>query len=134
MMAGAIDAPSLENLISTAWELQELRKDYETFLGLFNPVMDTISKTREINNQDAFFLRTFLIHEFRKVILRDPSLPQDLLPTNWPGNEAKQLAAKLYQRVLARSETYIDESLRNESGSLPKPESRFFDRFGGLDI
>ena len=55
----------------------------------------------------AFFTRTLLIHEYRKVLLRDPQLPQALLPVDWPASDARQLCEALYGSLRAGSQAYL---------------------------
>lgn len=39
--------------------------------------------------QAAFLARLLLVHEFRRLVLRDPFLPAALLPAGWAGPEAR---------------------------------------------
>ena len=48
---------------------------------------------------DAYGLRTMLVHEFRRVRLRAPDMPTELLPPDWIGERAYCLAAGLYRRL-----------------------------------
>ena len=57
----------------------------------------------------AFFTRTLLIHEYRKVLLRDPQLPADLLPANWSGNKARALCAAMYRGLDDSSNQFLAE-------------------------
>ena len=57
----------------------------------------------------AFFTRTLLIHEYRKVLLRDPQLPTALLPPDWPGDDARQLCETLYRSLAVRSNAFLAE-------------------------
>ncbi len=49
--------------------------------------------------QEAFLIRTMLVHDFRRARLADPALPEALLPTGWDGGDAYALAAKIFGRV-----------------------------------
>ena len=42
-------------------------------------------------------MRTLLIHEYRRVLLRDPRLPAALLPLDWPGAAAFALCRDFYR-------------------------------------
>lgn len=57
----------------------------------------------------AFFTRTLLIHEYRKVLLRDPQLPTALLPADWPGDKARQLCEALYRSLAVSSDVFLAE-------------------------
>ncbi len=47
--------------------------------------------------ETAFVIRTLLIHEYRKIHLRDPQLPHSLLPEDWIGARAYELCRALYR-------------------------------------
>ena len=48
---------------------------------------------------DAYALRTMLVHEFRRIRLRSPDMPQRLLPPDWIGDRAHTMAAEMYRRL-----------------------------------
>ena len=86
----------------------------------------------DIASRDAFVLRTLLIHEYRRVLLKSTELPPDLLPDPWPGHAARALTATLYRRVHGAASVYCQTALENTSGPLPPPAPDFHLRFGGL--
>ena len=87
---------------------------------------------KHLDSQTAFQLRTLLIHEYRKILLRDPFLPAALLPERWNGVSAYQLCRNLYSIVAAPAEDFLTDSLENEDGPLPPASSQFYERFGGI--
>ena len=62
-----------------------------------------------------------LIHEFRRIALRDPRLPATLLAPDWPGHAARSRAAMLYARVGPASEAWLDRHGLADTGPLPRP-------------
>jgi len=48
---------------------------------------------------EAYALRTMLVHELRRIRLRSPDIPSELLPPEWTGDRAHDLAADLYRRL-----------------------------------
>ena len=52
--------------------------------------------------QTGFILRTLLIHEYRRLHLRDPLLPKRLLPANWPGHQAARTVPRRCTRGCSR--------------------------------
>ncbi len=52
--------------------------------------------------------RTLLIHDWRRIVLRDPGLPAALLPQDWPGEAARHLTASIYGALEDRSEAWLD--------------------------
>ena len=59
-----------------------------------------------LDPQTSFVVRTLLIHEFRRIVLTDPDLPDSLLPQDWPGHAAFELTKALYAKVAERSTRY----------------------------
>jgi phenylacetic acid degradation operon negative regulatory protein len=75
-----------------------------------------------------------LIHEYRRLHLRDPLLPQSLLPAHWPGTRAAVLCGEIYVQVFAASEIYLSACASRLSGALPAPDRTVMQRFGGLEL
>ena len=87
------------NLVAELWNLKDLARDHEAFNEVFRPLARTLAEGGEISPVESFTVRTLLIHDYRRVVLRDPMLPCDLLPANWPGLEAAELAGIIYRAV-----------------------------------
>ena len=98
----------------------------------FRPLWRELQSNDNLTPQECLLARILLIHEYRKILLRDPQLPDELLPGDWEGRSAKQLCRNLYRKIYARAEQWLDENLENASGPLPSPNESFFKRFGGL--
>jgi len=73
-----------------------------------------------------------LIHEYRRLLLRDPQLPDELLPGDREGRAARQLCRNLYRLVQGRAEQYLADALETADGPLPDANSSYYRRFGGL--
>jgi phenylacetic acid degradation operon negative regulatory protein len=119
-------------LVAMGWDLGELARRYRRFIAMFAPVDDALDRTNGPAGESAFVLRTLLIHEYRKIHLRDPQLPASLLPEKWVGTDAHELCRVLYAKVFAASERYLSTAVQTLEGSLPMPSSEVFARFGGL--
>ena len=63
---------------------------------------------------DAYGLRTMLVHEFRRIRLRAPDMPAELLPPDWIGNHAYDLADGLYRRLSPLAARALSEILEVE--------------------
>jgi len=110
-------------LAGAAWKLQPVADEYRAFIDLFTPLDDFIGSTanaRPLNEADALVVRTLLIHQFRRVVLRDPDLPRALLPSDWPGHRARALAARIHHQVTAQAEIFLSAYGQNENGPLPR--------------
>ena len=115
-------------LAAAAWRLDEMAQAYRDFIGQFSPLAALLDK-QALKDDEALIARTLLIHAFRRVVLRDPALPADLLPQDWGGEAARALAARIYAGVVTPSERFLDARGQNEQGDLPPPDARFYNRF-----
>ncbi len=122
----------LSELVREAWSLDELGERYARFLERFRGPYRAASQAAELSPAHAFRVRTLLIHEYRRILLRDPMLPEELLPGRWDGVAAYQLCRNLYMLVSEAAEQHLSQSMETADGPLPPAEPGFFQRFGGL--
>lgn len=122
----------LKRLASECWRLDELALRYEEFQETFHPVMQAMKKARKPEPDQCFQVRTLLIHEYRRIVLHDTDLPDELLPADWSGRRAHALTANLYRLVHDRAQRYIESQLESAEGHLPHADAVYFQRFGGL--
>jgi phenylacetic acid degradation operon negative regulatory protein len=125
---------ALTDAIRSAWDLARLERDYRAFLTHFRPMLPAIEQhaSQDLDPEQCFMLRTLLIHEYRRVILRDPLLPDELLPGEWPGSAARKLCRDLYRATQRLTEQHLMATLQTPDGPLPQAASYFYARFGGL--
>ncbi len=119
-------------LISTGWDLAELARGYRRFVKGFAPVRQILNTGAKPAPERAFVVRTLLIHEYRKIHLRDPLLPRDLLPDDWIGVAAYALCQESYRAVFAGSEEFLSTNAAQLDGALPRLAPEAIRRFGGL--
>ncbi len=125
LLAGG-EPGALQALTERAWPLDALATAYAMFLEKFEPLAADAAHLAPL---DAMVARTLLVHEYRRVILRDPHLPAALLPAGWPGHSARRVCTALYAALVPASEQWLD-TRENASGPLPRgpdPLSRFSD-------
>jgi phenylacetic acid degradation operon negative regulatory protein len=118
-------------LVARGWNLADLARRYRRFVAQFAPVEPVFARGG-IAPQTAFLVRTLLIHEYRKIHLKDPMLPPALLPEDWVGAAAYELCRRLYARVFADAERYLSGAAHQLSHGLPAANSAAHARFGGL--
>ncbi|MEW6762212.1 MAG: phenylacetic acid degradation operon negative regulatory protein PaaX [Pseudomonadota bacterium] len=123
----------LPELVGDAWDLSAVVAAYRGFIDTFTPLLGMLDKPAELPPQDAFAIRTLLIHAYRRVQLHDPVLPLALLPEPWPGSEAYALAGRIYRLTQARAEEHVMTMLRKEDEATPEADEGFHERFGDLD-
>jgi phenylacetic acid degradation operon negative regulatory protein len=118
-------------LVAAGWDLGELARRYRRFVDAFAPVASGIAPPAAFTPQSAFVIRTLLIHEYRKIHLRDPLLPQALLPGDWIGARAYDLCGNLYAEVFAAAEDFLTVTASTLDEPLPAADVSTYGRFGG---
>lgn len=131
-LIGTQTSTPLKELVHECWNLQQLAEDYQTFLERFRPIFRALEGTKTLDPEQCFQLRTLMIHHYRRVLLRDPQLPEKLLPAEWAGTSARILARNIYRLVHVKAEEYLSVTQETADGPLPEPAPRFYKRFGGL--
>lgn len=91
------------------------------FDGIEQAYRDFVDSYEELRGEcgalsplDAYRTRTMLIHDLRRVTLRTPPIPRELLPTPWPGDDAYALATHLYPGLAATSASFLTRLLETD--------------------
>ncbi|MCB2031424.1 MAG: phenylacetic acid degradation operon negative regulatory protein PaaX [Burkholderiaceae bacterium] len=102
-------------IMHAVFDLAKVARAWTQFVDRFSPVLRDAA---QLEPAQAFMARTLLIHEYRRVVLRDPNLPKAFLPADWPGERARSLCEQLYGALLAPSERYLRVMVRTDTGAL----------------
>jgi phenylacetic acid degradation operon negative regulatory protein len=102
-----IGCGDFQELINERWNLVAVAKHYRRFLRNFGRMKDLLQCSSRLLPHQWFSMRILMIHAFRRAVLHDPLLPEELLPKPWIGNEAYQLARELYRLSLRDSEELL---------------------------
>ncbi|WP_042879612.1 phenylacetic acid degradation operon negative regulatory protein PaaX [Cupriavidus necator] len=105
----------LQALMHQTFKMGDVADAWQALLRRFSPLEE---EAGQLTPADAFFVRTLLVHEYRRVLLRDPNLPEVLLPVDWPGRTARSLCSTLYLALLDASEDYLHRVVEVADGSL----------------
>jgi phenylacetic acid degradation operon negative regulatory protein len=97
-----------------AWDLTALAAAYEAWHKQSQELVDDPA-----DDEQAFAVRSRLVHEWRKFLFTDPGLPAELLPADWSGHAAARFFAEEAARLLPAASRFVDQCLNQE-----KPESR----------
>ena len=123
----------MRELVQSTWNLDDIERRYAGFIKRFRPLIASIGKNKKVAARAAFVVRTLLIQEYRKVLLRDPQLPVELLPSSWHGTDARHLCRNLYRAVCKPADGFLSATVETAHGPLPSPDKPYFSRFGGLE-
>ena len=123
----AVDAelPGLGARAGSVWSLGTIAGEYREFLARFGGVAPALSRATP---EHAYVVRTLLMHAYRRLRLRDPQLPREVLSGDWPGAAAYTLARSLYRATQARGDRFVREIFATEREPLAagaSPHSRF---------
>lgn len=133
VLATRQDAPGTNaRLLARGWDLDDLADRYTRFIAQFGPADAALRRGAVREPSAAFVLRTLLIHEYRRIQLRDPLLPAALLPADWVGTRAYELCRTVYDRVAIAADQHLTQTGATLDGPLPAAGPELFTRFGGL--
>jgi phenylacetic acid degradation operon negative regulatory protein len=107
------------DFVRRAFNLAALGEDYAKFVAAFSPVHANLNAGRKLAGLDALAMRVFVIHCFRRIVLRDPGVPAPYLPEGWPGLKARETAAALWRALFRASEAWLDANAASADGPLP---------------
>ena len=122
-------AASDADLVTRAWDLSALGQSYADFVAMYSPILAHARAVSVADDEQAFLLRMLLIHDYRRLLLRDPELPDALLPKDWSGRQARALCKELYKQIEVPSERYLDKTLQLANGPMLVRDSAVGERF-----
>lgn len=124
---------AMRRIVRESWKLDEIDQRYAHFIAMFEPTRKALENNVERSPRTAFLVRTLLIQEYRKILLRDPHLHDDLLPADWHGHAAYPLCREIYRQLYAPANVYLTHAMETANGPLPEPDPETATRFGGLE-
>nr|WP_081443983.1 PaaX family transcriptional regulator C-terminal domain-containing protein [Luminiphilus syltensis] len=96
----------LRQHVSEQWDLDTVGDSYSQLIKLFRPLRRSLDKGMKPAPQEAFIARLLMIHDYRRTLLRDTPLPDDLLSSGWAGNQCRELVAGLYHDLATPSQLH----------------------------
>ncbi|MBP1483376.1 phenylacetic acid degradation operon negative regulatory protein PaaX [Acinetobacter nosocomialis] len=124
---------TIGRMLRTNWPIDELRQRYLQFLDIFREIgVLLMQENDQLEPVQAFQIRTLLIHYYRRILLKDPALPLELLPTDWPAISARTLSMNIYKKVFEPADEYFLSVAATAEGPMPNATAHYWRRFGGL--
>ncbi|HEX6920124.1 MAG TPA: PaaX family transcriptional regulator C-terminal domain-containing protein [Actinomycetes bacterium] len=96
-------------LVRRAWDLEGLARSYARWLDDAQAI--AAEAAASASDEQAFAARSRLVHEWRKFLFRDPGLPHELLPDDWPGEKAAGFFDSESRRLLPAASRFVDHCL-----------------------
>lgn len=103
-------ASTVPDNVHRLWETTETARALAEFCDQYAPFASALEAGGALEPLDALAARTLLIHDWRRIVLRAPLLPSEILPDGWPGTEARNLAKRIYARLVAVSEQWLSDN------------------------
>jgi phenylacetic acid degradation operon negative regulatory protein len=121
--------PTLASRAETVYALDALAADYRRFIARHAGVVAAFRLRTNPDPAQAFAIRTLLVHAYRRVRLRDPQLPREVLPADWPGAQAYMLCRDFYRMAQPMAEAHLAAAFADEGDRLPPLDPGFHRRF-----
>ncbi|MGH3716790.1 MAG: PaaX family transcriptional regulator [Micromonosporaceae bacterium] len=110
--AGGVAAATA--LVHRAWDLDELAGAYQRFTDELRPVVTPVEAGDA--DETAYLARFRLVHAWRTFLFRDPQLPAELLPDQWPGVAAAEFFDHHARRLRPAADRHVDACLAGDAG------------------
>lgn len=111
-----IGTSSRQEIVARCWDIPAIARQYGQFIATWQPRFKACRARAERNNpmadRECFSDKTWLVHEYRKFLFVDPSLPAELLPLEWPGATAWQLFRDYYQLLAEGAIRFFEQVFR----------------------
>ena len=117
------DHESPQSLLNRCFDLEHIAREYEFFNRRFEKLWHSIRRKKSFDPESAFTARILLIHDYRRILLHDPDLPEELLPAHWPGTRARKRCAAIYRALQEAADNWT-VSVCNDEPNLLKPLDR----------
>lgn len=115
--------------VANTWPLDALGADYADFLMLASPIHAALADNGIPDPMTCFALRVLLVHAYRRIVLRDPMLPRDLLDPDWPGLEAEAMMKELYCTLCWPAQHHVMRELAGLDTAFKAPDKVFKRRY-----
>jgi len=120
---------TLRKLVHKQWNIDELHQRYLLLIDDYQKILEQLESGTDITDHDCYLLRLILVHEYRRILLNDYELPQNMLPANWSGYQACTAVKQLYGHLAKPSTRFIIKNMQDAGGYLQKPIDSFKKRF-----
>ena len=115
--------------VCTRLPLNSINRDYANFLDTYSKVWKRQEGLGDLSASLCFALRLLMIHDYRRIILHDPDLPQPYLPPDWKGKEAHDLLVDVYACISEISTRYYSEAIKYDNSGLAAAIEQTVSRF-----
>jgi phenylacetic acid degradation operon negative regulatory protein len=98
------------DMVERCWDLKALGRDYHDLVGRLES-LPPAAELAALSGPEALRLRIELVADYRHFPFRDPDLPAELLPDDWPGARAHRLFVGAHEALAAPTDAFVAEVL-----------------------
>jgi phenylacetic acid degradation operon negative regulatory protein len=120
---------AMRGTVARIWPLDTLVSEYMAFLEIAEPVLATLESDGRPDGAASFVLQSLLIHAYRRIVLKDPMLPLDLMPPEWPGPRATKIMRDLYVTLAPAAREHVAGALGMDVDGFGGANAQFAARF-----
>lgn len=97
-------------LVARAWNLEPVSAAYQEFIDQWEPELIRFRQSgmQGLRDEDCFVQRYLLAHAYEDFPLRDPGLPRELLPKDWPGERAAAVFREHHEALREGAMRFFD--------------------------
>ena len=107
-------------LTSLCMSVSNVEDDYKKFIEDYFPLLDQNGEFSLLGSAaELLSFRITMLNEFRRIQLRDPHLPSDLLPKDWARHCAYLLCGDVYKQIFSASNSEYPR-LQTKAGVVSK--------------
>jgi phenylacetic acid degradation operon negative regulatory protein len=102
------------DMVDRCWDLKTLGRDYEDLVARLE-ALPPAGELAALPGPDALRLRIQLVAAYRHFPFRDPDLPVELLPGDWPGRRAHELFVAAHEELARPADTFVTAVLERHA-------------------
>lgn len=123
------NVPVANRLIRHCFNTEALDEEYTEFNEQFAPVLAATLKNTELDPELCFLIKILLIHKYRRILLREPELPKELVESDSASQQARRITAQLYGAISLFADQYFKQVSVCEKGEFAEPPKGYYQRF-----
>lgn len=136
LVKGPLQMPMTKEVVKEMahkyWDLKDIENRYQEFITKFRKVFSLQTSIEKFTDKQCFMLRILLIHEYRRALLYDPQLGNDVVSMDWLGKASASLVESIYVHIHHQANKYVEDNLLTVGGNTPKLDKFYFNRFSGI--
>jgi phenylacetic acid degradation operon negative regulatory protein len=103
----------------SAWNLDELRELYDSFVEKFSPLLERI-RLGQVTASEALVTRTDVMDTWRQFPNLDPELPSSALPDGWPRQRSREIFTEVYDGLGPLAEMRVQQIIGAHEPDIAK--------------